>query len=209
VLIIAGFAVSVPAADTNKDTVRLTVELRDGSRVVGQNVDEKMKFHSALLGDFKLAVGEIRSVEFTATNAVKLTTANGDALAVRMTERQIPVRTSFGNLELPVDSIRKISVTTIGVHGPKPPGLVALWPGEDNGNNAVWTDIVYTGGKVGRAFWVNLVGSYGHLDLWFGRRPGDQPSDRSYHSFYSGIMDEICVYDRALSLAEIKSESGQ
>ena len=40
------------AADPNPPP-RLTVEVRDGSRVVGTSVEEKLKFHSALLGDLK------------------------------------------------------------------------------------------------------------------------------------------------------------
>ncbi len=314
---------------------QLMVELRDGSRVVGQSVDGQMKFHSVLLGNLKLSIGDVRSVEFTATNAARLTAANGDVMAVQMAETQIPIRTSFGKVELAVESIRRLAVSATSTVGGKPPGLVALWSGEDNGNdvvngnNAVWTDAAYTDGKVGRAFLANHFGSYGrvtanetlnvgkgdgltvtawikpddanawhplvewnngqglvgvHLwlgelpgdrgvlfaniidsqqqshhmrspvgailpgrfqlialtydkqtgegviyvdgtpvcqsslgqftpetsvDLWFGHRPNDQPWDRSYHAFYSGVMDEISIYNRALSTAEIKSVSDQ
>jgi hypothetical protein len=44
-----------PPADTNPPP-RLTVELRDGSRVIGTSVDKNFKFRSALLGDLKLGV---------------------------------------------------------------------------------------------------------------------------------------------------------
>lgn len=328
-------AESPAAADTEAAGARLTVELRDGSRVVGQNVEEKMKFHSSLLGDLKLPVAGIRSVEFTTTNAARLTATNGDTLMVQSGEKEIPVRTSFGKVELAVDSIRKISVAAGRPHGQNLPGLVALWSGENNGddsingNHAEWTDAAYADGKIGRAFSVSRFGTYGHVppspaldvgkgdgftitvwikpndihawhplvewddghgligphlwigerpedqgvlfanivddkqqrhalrtnpgvvvpgqfqlaaltydkpsgeavlyvdgkaacrenfgrfvpatgpDLWFSHRPGDRPGDWTYHAFYNGIMDEIAIYNRALSPAEIKSLAEQ
>jgi hypothetical protein len=41
---------------TNESVFKLTVELRDGSRVVGRSADDKFKFHSTLLGDLKLEI---------------------------------------------------------------------------------------------------------------------------------------------------------
>ena len=111
IIAMARFNPNVRAADTSESILRLTVELRDGSRVVGQGVEEKMKFHSALLGNLKLAFGDIRSVEFTATNLAKLTAANGDVLTVQPLEKEIPIRTSFGRVELAVDSIRSLRIS--------------------------------------------------------------------------------------------------
>src|SRR5664279_5611803 len=70
-------------ADTNPPP-RLTVELRDGSRVVGDSVEKSFRFHSALLGGIKLDVKDIRSVEWGSTNSAKLTTVNGDTLTVSL-----------------------------------------------------------------------------------------------------------------------------
>ena len=50
-------------AGTNSPEIRLTVELHDGSRVVGSPVDKNLKFRSALLGEFQLAFADIRAVE--------------------------------------------------------------------------------------------------------------------------------------------------
>ncbi len=153
----------------DKGVPQLTVELRDGSRVVGQNVDGQMKFHSALLGNLKLSIGDVRSVEFTATNAARLTAANGDVMAVQIAETQIPIRTSFGKVELATESIRRLAVSETSTISGKPPGLVALWSGEGNGNdvvngnNAVWTDAAYTDGKVGRAFLMNGTSAFARV----------------------------------------------
>jgi hypothetical protein len=148
-------------ADTNTPTLRLTVDLRDGSRVIGESGSEHWKFHSALLGDLKLAVKDIRSVECVATNSARLVTANDDTLMVWFEDSEVTAKTSFGKVTLTVDSIRKITVSGSGGTGARRPGLVALWSGENNGkdaiggNDAELTDMDFTDGQVGRAFLLN------------------------------------------------------
>ncbi len=111
VLWLGALLIPAIAADTNSPP-RLTLELRDGSRVVGESVAEKIKFHSALLGDLKLAVKDIHAVDYSGTNAAKLTTANGDTLAVSFLEKTISIRTSFGKVEPAVENIRSIRVSS-------------------------------------------------------------------------------------------------
>ena len=321
------------AADTNSPP-RLTVELRDGSRVVGTCVEKFFKFHSALLGELKLEVQNIRSVECVSTNSAKLSTANGDSLTVSFAEPEFAVKTSFGTVELAVDSVHSLTVTAGGNPGSHPPGLVALWSGEDNGRDSVGgndvklMDMDFADGKVGRAFslngfsscmkvadnpglnvgggegltitawikpsnvsgfhpimewnpgekipgtigvqlWIghlpgsqgvlqaNVVstdgrhhvltsspgmlapGSFQHValtydkaggmgilylngtvvarsrwasfvplttgDFWISRRPTDHPGDWTYNAFFAGLLDEIAIYNRALSISEIEA----
>lgn len=102
------------AAETsaiNNNLPKLTIELRDGSRVVGKSLAPQMQFHSTLLGDFSLAMTNIQSLRFDATNSVKLTAANGDILNVQWTETQLPLQTSFGKVELTTQSIRTLQVS--------------------------------------------------------------------------------------------------
>lgn len=159
-------SVSAEPPATNQPAPRLTVELRDGSRVIGQSADDSMKFHSALLGDLKLAMTNISTLEFTATNAAKLTAANGDVLAVQTVGEKLPLQTSFGPVKLALDSIRRLSISPSGNPAQRRPGLVALWSGEDNGddsvngNSAKLEDISFADGKVGRAFVFNGTSSY-------------------------------------------------
>ena len=317
------------AADTNPPP-RLTVELRDGSRVVGTSVEEELRFHSALLGDLKLEVKDLRALECVSSNSAKLTTANGDTLTVSLVDASLAVKTSFGQVELAADSIRRCTVSATGAAGAHPAGLVALWSGEDNGrdlvgeNAATMMDMTFADGQVGRAFALNGFSSWmkipaspaldvgqgdgltitawikpanvtsfhpilewnamtqigvqlwlGHLpqdrgvlfgalvdtegnphglysaqgtivsgkfqhiamtydkrngearllvnavvvarqnigsftpqtsyDLLVSRRPGDHPGDWTYNAFYSGLLDELALYNRALSPEEIKS----
>lgn len=320
------------AADTNSPP-RLTVELRDGSRVVGTCAEKFFKFHSPLLGELKLEVKNIRSVECLSTNSAKLSTANGDSLTISFVEPAFAVKTSFGKVELAVDSLRRLTVAAGSHTGSLPPGLVALWSGEDNGgdsvggNEAKLVEIDFADGKVGRAFSLNgfsscmkvadnaglnvgegdgltitawikpdnvsgfhpiiewnpsdkipgtigvqlwighLPGSQGVLqanvvstdgqhhgltsppgvlvpgcfqhvaltydkasgmgvlylngtvvarspwasfvplttgDLWISRRPTDHPGDWTYNTFFAGLLDEIAIYNRALSASEIQ-----
>jgi len=317
------------AADTNPPP-HLTVELRDGSRVVGTCVEKYFKFHSALLGELKLEVKNIRSVECVSSNSAKLSTANGDSLTVSFAEPEFAVKTSFGKVELAVDSVHNLTVTAGGSPGSHPSGLVALWSGEDNGrdsvggNDAKLMEIDFADGKVGRAFSLNGFSSWmkipagpsldvgkgngltiaawikpsnvvsfhpilewnsvtqlgvqlwlGHLpqqhgelfsnlvddegnahslnsaqgvvvtgqfqhvaltydkasgvarlfvngrvvaeqnlgsftpqtsyDLLVSRRPGDHPGDWTYNAFFAGLLDEIALYNRALSVSEIQA----
>lgn len=156
-------------ANTNPPTYRLTVELRDGSRVIGESGDDYLKFHSALLGELKLAVPDIRSVECLSSNSAKLTAAGGDTLMVWFADSEVTVQTSFGKVALTMASIRKITVSGAGAVGARRSGLVALWSGEDNGreamggNDAELTDMDFTDGQVGRAFLLNGSSSWAKI----------------------------------------------
>jgi hypothetical protein len=104
------------ATDTNPPP-RLTVELKDGSRVVGISAAQDFRFHSALLGKLKLEVKDLRAIECGASNTATLTTAGGDKLTVWFADTAMAVKTSFGKVELPVDSVRRIKVSPGGTAG--------------------------------------------------------------------------------------------
>jgi hypothetical protein len=153
------FQSAVRAADTNPPP-SLTVELRDGSRVIGTSVEKNFRFHSALLGDFNLKVENIRSMDCATTNSAKLTTANGDTLTVSFVASELAVKTSFGKVELPVDFLHKLTVSPANKFGAYLRGLVACWPGEGNANDCIGTNngslsavgATYSTGQVGQGF---------------------------------------------------------
>ena len=159
----ANFFLAV-AADTNPPP-RLTVELLDGSRVVGTSVEKNFRFHSLLLGDLKLAVKDIRLIECVSTNAAKLSTTSGDALTVSFVDSELAVKTSFGKVDLLVKSVRNLTVSAGGRTGGHPPGLVALWSGDGNsldsvgGNHAeLHGGTSFAPGKFGQAFAFHNIG---------------------------------------------------
>jgi hypothetical protein len=108
-LLSSGFS-AVRAADTNPPP-RLTVELKDGSRVVGTSIENSFRFHSALLKDLKLAVKDVRTIECASSNTATLITVNGDKLMVSFLEAGFAVETSFGKVKLPAASVRKVTVS--------------------------------------------------------------------------------------------------
>ena len=114
----------VPSAttSTNETSPQLTLELRDGSRVVGKSLDDPLKFHSASLGDFKLPVAGIRSIEFKgngngADNTARLTATNGDVIDVQFVSPALHVQTGFGKSEVPVKMIKTIQGVSSGNNG--------------------------------------------------------------------------------------------
>jgi hypothetical protein len=102
VLVLGFHKLQAAPAATNKPTgFRLTVELRDGSRIIGKSGDNAFKFRSDVLGDMKLPLDRVRSVECQAkTNSAKLTTSSGDTLAVQFAMKEIRIETSYGDVKL-------------------------------------------------------------------------------------------------------------
>src|SRR5215469_15302014 len=100
VLFFIGSAVNfAAAADTNLPP-RLTIELRDGSRIVGTSPEKYFEFHSTLLGNTKLEIKNIRSVECVSSNVTKVITVNDDSIVASFVDPKLPVKTSFGKVEL-------------------------------------------------------------------------------------------------------------
>jgi Concanavalin A-like lectin/glucanases superfamily len=152
---------------TNETGFRLTIGLKDGSRVVGKSPDQTLRFHSSSLGDMKLSLTSIRSIEFAGnTEIARLTVTNGDVFAVQFSAANLRVETSFGQNDLPVKLIRSLNVAAMNKPGQLPLGLVALWSGEEGdgndsvgGNNMMLTDISFAEGSVGHAFSFNGTSS--------------------------------------------------
>ena len=156
----------IQASSTN--SLRVTVELQDGSRVIGNSGDEKLRFRSEILGEMKLSLESISSIECQPkTNAAKLKTANGDTLAVAFGFKEIHIETSFGSVKIPVDSIRRLQVSAAGMSGRTKMGLVALWSGEGDyidaasGITAIPVgEVSFADGKQGQSFFLNGQGAY-------------------------------------------------
>ncbi len=150
---------AAPKAASQPAEFRLTVELWDGSRVIGKSLDDSFRFNSDTLGKTKLPLQKIRSVEYqTKTNLARLTTSSADSLAVEIATKEIRVQTSFGKVSLPVSLIKNVRVSRLGVIGRPKDGLIGLWSGNGNavdsvaGNNGVLQNVGFTDGVVGKAF---------------------------------------------------------
>ena len=156
-LFFLNFAGLVIAGETT--SFHLTAELRDGSRVIGTSRDSRWEFKSETLGEMKLPLEKIRSVEATPkTNVVKLTTTTSDTLLVTLITDEIHVETAFGMVRLPVKLIRNLRVTAASGSGRPRDGLIALWSGDGNaedaigGNHGLLNNVSFSDGVAGRAF---------------------------------------------------------
>ncbi|HUB86942.1 MAG TPA: protein kinase [Verrucomicrobiae bacterium] len=99
-------------AAAGEDGLQLTIDLRDGSHVVGKTTEDTLAVHSAALGDMRLSWTSIRSIEYdNNTSLARLTETNGDALTVQLTSSTLPLQTGFGATALPVGVIRSIKVS--------------------------------------------------------------------------------------------------
>jgi hypothetical protein len=162
------------AAPTNQPAgFRLTVELLDGSKIIGKNGDDQFLFHSDVLGEMKLPLERIRSIGGSAqTNSILLTTVSGDTLTARFVTRVVRVETAFGGVKLPVNLIRHLTALPAGNPGHRREGLVAWWPGEGNANdmagthNGTWLNGPgYAKGESGQAFRFGGIGLQQSIDI--------------------------------------------
>jgi hypothetical protein len=152
---------SAPAAG---EMARLTIQLRDGSRVAGKGLDDTLNFHSSAMGDLKLTWAGIRSIVYATTNAdfARLTATNGDVYEVQFAAPSVSVETGFGKTDLPVKLIRSLTVSAGGGSGQPASGLVARWSGDGNAKDSagqfdgkVSGGLRYVPGPTGQAFQFN------------------------------------------------------
>src|SRR5882724_208651 len=92
-------------------TIRLTLELKDGSRVEGEPVELKWPLHTELVGPVKMEVSRISSVESTTSNSWTVNFRNGDHLKASVVLENIELKTSFGKVKISPDLIRTIRVS--------------------------------------------------------------------------------------------------
>ena len=173
---IASATPAVNAAD-----IRLTIELRDGSHLIGKGLDDTLNFHSATMGDLKLTWAGIRSVIYTSEKspAARLTTTNGDAYEVEFETTAVRVETSFGKVELPVARIKNLRVSALGRAGRPMNGLLGWWSADGNavdsvgGNNGILRRVSFTGGVAGQAF---SFDNFAYSGIYTGIEIADQPA---------------------------------
>ncbi len=160
-----------PSPAAGESGWRLTLELRDNSRIIGQALDNALKFHSATMGDLNLTWAGIRSIEYASTNSdvARLTATNGDVYEAQFVTTVVPLETSMGRTEMPVNMIRSIKVSALGRTGQMPSGLVALWSAEGNADDSV-------GGR------------HGQLENQAGYAPGIRGQAFAFHNLGDGVV---------------------
>jgi hypothetical protein len=174
---------AAPPATNGSAGFQLIADLSDGSRVIGKCGEDALKFRSDVLGEMKLSLERVRSVECQPkTNSVKLTTSSGDTLAVQFAMKEIRVETAFASVKLPVGLIRRLQVLPTGAAGKTRPGLVARWSAENDAKDIIGGNdgVLEAGaglavGKIGQAFNLNGVDPDSHPDVGPDVRVPDSP----------------------------------
>jgi hypothetical protein len=181
---------AAPVATHPPAGFRLIIELQDGSKIIGKNGDDHFQFRSEVLGEMKLPLGRIRTITCQSkTNWELLTTTNGDTLTVQFVTKAVRVETAFGGVKLPVDLIRRLTVSPAGKPDRMRDGLVALWPGDGNADDVIGTNngtltpgASYAAGKAGQAFLLDGTGGYVSI-----------PDSPSLDTFVSSITVEAWI----------------
>jgi len=157
VLVLAWWPSAVHA-DVSTNALRATVVLLDGSRVVGSVKEDTLQVRSEILGEVKLRLAGISSLEgLGGTNLTTIKTVNADAFRVTLVTKVLHLTTSFGELKLATDLIRRVEISP----SPSQAGtdLVAFWSGDGKGTDAIngcnaslIGDLSFQPGKQGQAF---------------------------------------------------------
>jgi hypothetical protein len=153
------YASSVSTNDTSAR--RATVDLRDGSRLVGEFEQETLEFESDLAGEIRVPVRRIRSLEWPRPDQAlaRLKAADGDEFMVKLKTPELHLKTAFGVVRLKPALVKLVRVSAADEPGGLRRGLIALWSGEDNARDSVeghdgmmLFGADFAEGKVGRAF---------------------------------------------------------
>jgi hypothetical protein len=101
------------ALAADPDSPQLTIELRDGSRIVCQSLNQNIRFRGLPSWEMDLPVQDIRSVDCSSNNSATVTMAltGHPILSGTFANSRLAVKTAFGNVDLPVTCIARITVS--------------------------------------------------------------------------------------------------
>ncbi|MCG3150252.1 MAG: hypothetical protein PCFJNLEI_03733 [Verrucomicrobiae bacterium] len=110
-------------------TPRLTIQLTDGSRLLGTPARKRLLVQSETLGKLEVPLDKIRTVTFTASrDDVLITLQNGDKIQSAISDAPVDLATVFGPVTLPWDKITTITVALPGGAASVQDGLIAYYP---------------------------------------------------------------------------------
>ena len=94
--------------------LRLTVELRDGSRIIGVPVVSNLQMRTSF-GNVGVDLTRLRSLQFTdGKETVEAGFQNGDKFTGALLAEAVELKTDFGAVKIPVAVIRRMSVSPGG-----------------------------------------------------------------------------------------------
>jgi hypothetical protein len=108
---------SAAGDDTTRSTadrpVKVVLELRDGSRIVGEPSQTQWLFTTPV-GKLDLKLIQISLVERLSSENLRITFKNGDKLSGVFEQDQIEVKTSFGSQKIGFDQVKLVRISAAG-----------------------------------------------------------------------------------------------
>jgi hypothetical protein len=119
-LVVAGIhGTEVTAGETNRSKMSLTVNLTDGSKLIGTTSMESLPVRSEALGKLNVPLAQIATVKFGKDReSVTLTMRNGDRLQGSLGETKLEMVTVFGSVIVPLDKVTEMLVRVRGQSQP-------------------------------------------------------------------------------------------
>jgi hypothetical protein len=116
-----------PAAVAQSDAVEVSLDLLDGSRIVGQIQPRSLPviLRSEALGEVKIPLERVRFVQFGGTNQPAVVSLqNGDKLQGGCGPDEFGLITSFGKISIPARLLKRLTVAPAAAAGRIPDGCV-------------------------------------------------------------------------------------
>jgi hypothetical protein len=111
-LLAAQPALFVEAGEFKAPPVQLTVDLTDGSRVIGTTTLTSLPMRSEALGKIEVPLAKVRAIKFSRDQeSVAVTLINGDSVKGGLGDLSLRLRTVFGDITVPVDRVTTIKVS--------------------------------------------------------------------------------------------------
>jgi hypothetical protein len=155
---VIGLTLAAWAGGTSNESVRISMELADGSRLIGTTAVTSVRLVSAI-GKIELPVGTLRSVQFNPDReTVIVRLVNNDLLSGVLDLPVLPMQTLFGSVAVPMTQCRSLAFSS----GRGDAGLVLHYTFDEDtekvqdrsglGHDGVWVGApIYETGVQGKA----------------------------------------------------------
>jgi hypothetical protein len=128
-VLMLGLSCNVLAKPAKPLALKLSINLRDGSKLIGETDLESLGVRSESLGRLDLTLGKIRSIKLSADRETALIGfENGDTLKGNLLLTEIPLRAIFGQVRVPLDQAQDIRVDVLVGDVGLQEGLMAYYP---------------------------------------------------------------------------------
>lgn len=111
-VVLTGMTPVLTVAAAESSPLQVTVDLTDGSRLIGITKLTSLPVRSEALGKLQIPLAKIRAVKFSRDHeSVNVTMTNGDQMKGGLDDLSLELRTCFGEVTIPVEHVTAISIS--------------------------------------------------------------------------------------------------